>query len=198
MLGIQMTSFIAILGAAGLAVGLALQGSLANFAGGVLILLFKPFKVGDFIDAVGFSGTVKEIQVFSTKMTTPDNKTIIIPNGNLANSSMTNYSTQTQRRVDFVFGIGYNDDIKKAKSVINELIYKDERILKDPEPLVVVSELGDSSVNLTVRVWSKSADYWGIFFDMQESVKLKFDEQGISIPYPQQDVHLYKHIGSEG
>jgi small conductance mechanosensitive channel len=193
MLGVEMTSFIALLGAAGLAVGLALQGSLANFAGGVLILLFKPFKVGDFIDAQGFMGTVNAIQVFNTILKTPDNKTIYIPNGNLSNGSVTNFTTEETRRVDLVFGIGYGDDLKKAKDILNELIKKDSRILNDPPSMVVVSELGDNSVNFTMRVWVKASDYWGVYFDMQENVKLSFDAQGISIPFPQRDVHVYNH-----
>lgn len=193
MLGIEMTSFIAVLGAAGLAVGLALQGSLANFAGGVLILLFKPYKVGDFIDAAGFMGTVKEIQIFNTILTTTDNKTIIIPNGILSNGSVTNYSAEDNRRVDMVFGIGYSDDIRKAKEIISVLLKGDGRVLSDPESMIVVSELGDSSVSITVRAWANRSDYWGIFFDMQEKVKLEFDKQGVSIPFPQRDVHVYNH-----
>ena len=175
MLGVEMTSFIAVLGAAGLAVGLALQGSLANFAGGVLLLLFKPVKVGDFVEAQGYMGTVNAIQVFNTILKTPDNKTIFIPNGVLSNGSITNFTTEGTRRVDFTFGIGYGDDLKKAKDILKNLINADSRILKDPEPLVDVSELGDNSVNFTVRVWAKSSDYWGIYFDMQENVKLTFD-----------------------
>jgi small conductance mechanosensitive channel len=192
MIGIATTSFVAIMGAAGLAVGLALQGSLANFAGGVLVLFFKPFKVGDFIETQGHMGTVHSIQILNTVLKTPDNKTIIIPNGQVAGGSLTNFSTEPQRRVDMVFGIGYNDDIVKAKQVLKTLIDKDERIIKDPEPMVVVSELGDSSVNFTVRVWANSADYWGVYFDMHENVKLTFDKEGISIPFPQRDVHLYQ------
>ncbi|MCA9732829.1 MAG: mechanosensitive ion channel [Deferribacteres bacterium] len=193
MIGIEMTSFIAVLGAAGLAVGLALQGSLANFAGGVLILLFKPYKVGDFIDAAGYMGTVHAIQVFNTILKTPDNKTIIVPNGILSNASITNFSTEATRRVDMSFGIGYNDDIAKAKGILNDLLAKDERVLKDPAHMVVVAELADSSVNFTVRAWCKAADYWGIYFDMTEKVKLEFDKQNISIPFPQRDVHVYNH-----
>ena len=192
MVGIETTSFIAIIGAAGLAVGLALQGSLANFAGGVLILLFKPFKVGDFIDAQGYMGSVSEIQIFNTIMKTPDNKTIIIPNGGLSSGSITNFSAESKRRVDMTFGIGYGDDIKKAKDTLNAIANADSRVLKDPASMVVVSELADSSVNFAVRVWVNAADYWGLFFDMQETVKLEFDKQGISIPFPQQDVHLFK------
>lgn len=191
MLGIKTTSFVAIIGAAGLAVGLALQGSLANFAGGVLILLFKPFKVGDFIEAQGYAGSVKAIQIFNTVLKTGDNKNVIIPNGSLSGGSIINYSAEETRRVDMVFGIGYNDDIKKTKKVLLQLIKADDRILEDPAPLVVVSELADSSVNFTVRAWCKSADYWGIYFDMHENVKLEFDRQGISIPFPQQDVHMH-------
>jgi len=193
MVGIQMTSFIAIIGAAGLAVGLALQGSLANFAGGVLILLFKPFKVGDFIEAQGYTGTVSEIQVFITILKTPDNKTIIIPNGGLANSNLTNYSTEKTRRVDMIFGIGYEDNLKQAKDILTKIVKGDERVLDNPEPAIVVSELADSSVNFSVKVWCKATDYWGIYFDMQEKVKLEFDKEKISIPFPQQDVHVYNH-----
>ncbi|RMF64063.1 MAG: mechanosensitive ion channel family protein [Calditrichaeota bacterium] len=193
MIGIETTSFVAILGAAGLAVGLALQGSLANFAGGVLILLFKPYKVGDYIDAQGVSGTVHSIQVFHTVLKTPDNKTIIVPNGAISNGIITNFSAENQRRVDMAFGIGYEDDIQKAKKVLWQLVESDERILKEPAPVVVLSELADSSVNFAVRVWCKASDYWGIYFDMQERVKLAFDEHGLSIPYPQQDVHIIDH-----
>jgi len=191
MVGVQMTSFVAILAAAGLAVGMALSGTLQNFAGGVLIILMKPFKVGDFIDAQGFMGTVKDIQIFNTILKTPDNKTIIIPNGGLSTSPMTNFSTEETRRVDFTFGIGYSDNIDKAKSVLSEIIGKDSRIMKDPEPFIAVSELGDSSVNFAVRVWAKASDYWGIYFDMNENVKKTFDAEGISIPFPQRDVHLF-------
>lgn len=193
MIGIQMTSFVAIIGAAGLAVGLALQGSLANFAGGVLILLFKPYKVGDFIEAQGYSGTVKAIQVFNTILNTPDNKTIILPNGGISNSNITNFSTEPLRRVDMTFGISYSDDLKKAKEIIEVMLKSDNRVLDEPAPLVVVSELANSSVNFTARAWCKKEDYWGIYFEMQELIKLEFDKQGISIPFPQQDVHLYKH-----
>jgi len=192
MVGIEMTSFIAILGAAGLAVGLALQGTLQNFAGGVMILLFKPFKVGDVLEAQGYVGSVKEIQIFNTIMATPDNKIIIIPNGSLANSSMTNYSTMDTRRVDFSFGIGYDDDFDKAKEIIKGLIDADERILKDPAPFVRVGELADSSVNITTRVWVNAPEYWNVHFDMIENVKRSFDKEKISIPYPQMDVHLDK------
>jgi small conductance mechanosensitive channel len=192
MIGIETTSFIAILGAAGLAIGLALQGSLGNFAGGVLVLLFKPFKVGDFIDAQGVAGTVAEIQIFSTIIKTADNKVIIVPNGAVSNGVITNYSKEATRRVDFVFGIGYGDDIKKAKEVIARLVDADERALKEPAAKIVVSELADSSVNITCRVWVNAADYWGVKFDLTENVKLTFDAEGISFPFPQQDVHMHQ------
>lgn len=190
-LGVQMTSFIAIIGAAGLAIGLALQGTLQNFAGGVIILVLRPFKVGDFIDGGGHSGTVREIQIFNTVLMTPDNKKIIIPNGGLSNSSITNYSAEETRRVDLVFGIGYDDDIKKAKELLETIVSSDERVLKDPAHTVAVSALADSSVNFVVRPWVKAADYWGVYFDLHEKVKLEFDKAGISIPFPQRDIHVY-------
>lgn len=192
MLGVEMTSFVAILAAAGFAVGMALSGTLQNFAGGVMLVIFKPFKVGDFIDAQGFTGTVKEIQIFNTILKTPDNKTVIIPNGGLSTGAMTNFSTEPDRRVDFTFGIGYSDDIDKAKSIIARLIETDSRIYKDPAPFIAVSELADSSVNFAVRVWASAADYWGIYFDMLENVKKTFDKEKVSIPFPQTDVHIYK------
>ncbi len=191
MLGIEMTSFIAILGAAGLAVGMALSGTLQNFAGGVMILIFKPFKVGDFITAQGYSGVVNEIQIFNTFLKTPDNKTIIIPNGGLSNSSMTNFSTEEKRRVDWTVGIGYGDDVDKARAVIKKLCDDDARILKDPEVFIAVSELGDSSVNFAVRAWVKAADYWDVFFEMNENVYKTFAKEGLNIPYPQMDVHVH-------
>jgi len=192
MLGIEMTSFIAILGAAGLAVGMALSGTLQNFAGGVMILIFKPFKVGDFIDAQGHMGTVKEIQIFNTILNTPDNKIIIIPNGGLSTGSMTNFSAMETRRVDWKFGIAYGDNVDKAEEVLRKLIAADKRIKTDPEPFIVVGELGDSSVNLVVRVWVNASDYWGVFFDMNKKVYQTFDKEGLSIPFPQMDVHLDK------
>ncbi len=191
MIGIEMTSFIAILGAAGLAIGMALSGTLQNFAGGVMILIFKPFKVGDFLEAQGHMGTVKEIQIFNTILKSPDNKTIILPNAPLSSGSMINYSTEPERRVDFSFGIGYGDDIDKASSVLKRLIEEDERILKTPEPFVAVGELADSSVNFTVRVWVKGEDYWGVHFDMIEKVKKTFDKENLSIPFPQRDIHVF-------
>ncbi len=193
MMGVEMTSFIAILGAAGLAVGMALSGTLQNFAGGVMILLFKPFKVGNFISAQGHSGIVNEIQIFNTILKTPDNKTIIIPNGGLATGSMVNFSVEEKRRVDFTFGIAYGDDVDKAKEVLLKLIKADSRIIDDPaEPFVAVTELADSSVNLVVRVWANAADYWGIYFDLTEQVYKTFGKEGINIPFPQMDVHIQK------
>ena len=193
MVGVEMTSFIAILAAAGLAVGMALSGTLQNFAGGVMILIFKPFKIGDFIDAQGYLGVVKEIQIFNTIITTPDNKTIIIPNGGLSNSSMTNYSTEEKRRVDWTIGIAYGDDVDKARAVIKRLCDEDSRIIKDPEVFIAVSELADSSVNFAVRVWVKAPDYWGVFFDLNENVYKTFGNEGLNIPFPQMDVHVHKN-----
>jgi small conductance mechanosensitive channel len=192
MVGIEATSFIALIGAAGLAVGLALQGTLQNFAGGVIILMFKPYKVGDFIDGAGHKGTVKEIRIFTTILHTPDNKVIIIPNSQLSNASLTNFSTMEDRRVDFTFSIAYGDDYDKAKKVIHELIRADERIQDDPEPFVALSEMADSSINIVVRVWVKGADYWDVFFDMNEKVYKTFSKEGLNIPFPQLDVHLVK------
>ena len=192
MVGIATTSFVAIIGAAGLAVGLALQGSLANFAGGVLILIFKPFKVGDVIEAQGFLGSVREISILYTIVDTFDNRRVVIPNGDLSNSSLINMSMYETRRCDMTFGIGYGDDIDKAKAICKRLIEEDERALKDPEPMIVVGGLGDSSVDLKVRAWTNSADLWPFYWDMQERVKKAFDAEGISIPFPQRDVHMIK------
>lgn len=192
MLGIEMTSFIAILAAAGLAVGMALSGTLQNFAGGVMILIFKPFKVGDVIDAQGHLGAVSEIQIFNTILKTPDNKTIILPNGGLSTGSMVNFSTEEKRRVDLTIGIAYGDDIDKARSVIQKLCDADSRILKTPEVAIIVSELADSSVNFSVRAWVMAPDYWNVFFAMNENIYKTFSQQGLNIPFPQMDVHLHK------
>ncbi|MCB9169394.1 MAG: mechanosensitive ion channel [Flavobacteriales bacterium] len=189
MVGVETTSFIAVLGAAGFAVGMALSGTLQNFAGGVMILVFKPFKVGDFIEAQGHMGTVKAIQIFNTVLTTPDNKTVILPNSPVSTSALVNFSTEATRRVDLTFGIGYGDDIDKARGVLEAIISADQRVLKDPAPFIAVSELADSSVNFAVRLWVKSADYWGVHFDTTEQVKKRFDAEKISIPFPQMDVH---------
>lgn len=192
MMGVEMTSFIAVLGAAGLAFGMALSGTLQNFAGGAMILIFKPFKLGDFIEAQGHAGIVKEIQVFNTILKTGDNKIIIIPNAGLSNSSMINYSTEPMRRVDLVFGIGYGDNVDKAKEVLLGLIKNDNRILNEPEPFIAVSELAESSVNIVVRVWAEAPNYWGIYFDLTENVYKTFEKEGLNIPFPQMDVHLQK------
>jgi len=192
MLGVQMTSFIAVLGAAGLAVGMALSGTLQNFAGGAMILIFRPFKVGDFIEAQGHAGTVSSIQVFNTVLKTPDNKTVIIPNGELSNASMVNFSTEKERRVDWTIGIGYGDDVDKARQVMQALCDQDDRILKEPALTIAVSELGDNSVNFAVRAWVKSEDYWPVYFEMNEKVYKAFDQEGLNIPYPQMDVHVHK------
>ena len=191
-IGIQTASFVAIIGAAGLAVGLALQGSLSNFASGVMIILFRPIKQGDFIEAGGAMGVVKDISIFVTTMTTGDNKTIIIPNSSIIGGAITNYSTQPTRRIDMVVGISYDSDIKKAKQILQEIVDADDRVLKDPATTIAVSELADSSVNLVFRPWVNSADYWPTKFDLTEQVKLRFDEAGVGIPFPQMDVHLQK------
>jgi len=188
-IGVNVTSFIAILGAVGLAIGLALKDSLANIGASVLILVFRPFKIGDFIDAGGVTGTVEEINLFSTALKTADNKAIIVPNGSIVGGAITNFSAKETRRVDMVFGIGYDDDLKKAKEILVRIANEDERVLKDPAPFVAVSELADSSVNFVVRLWVKSSDYWGVHFDTIEKVKCTFDAEGITIPYPQLDVH---------
>ncbi|OEU69198.1 MAG: mechanosensitive ion channel protein [Desulfobacterales bacterium S5133MH16] len=192
-LGIQTTSFIAVIGAAGLAIGLALQGSLANFAAGFLMIIFRPFKVGDYIEGAGVAGTVEVIQIFTTQLQTPDNKTVIIPNASLTADNITNWSVKGTRRVDLVMGIGYGDDIDKAKKIMADVLAKDERILKDPAPNIAVVELADSSVNFVVRPWVKLEHYWDVYFDTTENIKKSFDAQGISIPFPQRDVHMYEH-----
>lgn len=188
-LGVDTTSLIALIGAAGLAIGLSLQSTLQNLAAGVMLIIFRPFKDGDFIDAGGVTGTVEKIQIFNTVMRTGDNREMIVPNGTIFGGTITNFSAKETRRVDMVFGIGYDDDIRKAKEVIKNILDADDRILKDPVPLIAVGELADSSVNFNVRPWCKSGDYWNVYFDTHEKVKLSFDEQGISIPYPQMDVH---------
>lgn len=189
--GIETTSFVVVLGAAGLAVGFALQGSLANFAAGVLVILFRPFTAGDFVTAGGVSGIVEEIGILFTQMRTPDNKRIILPNSQILGRDMTNFSANPTRRVDMVFGISYSDDIDKAKAILWDLVKNDERVLKNPDPMVMVTELSDSSVNIAVRPWTSRDDYWGFFWDMQERVKKRFDAEGVTIPFPQRDVHLH-------
>ncbi len=191
VLGIETSSFIALFASAGVAVGMALSGTLQNFAGGVMILLFKPFKVGDYIEAQGQSGTVKEIQIFNTIITTTDNKVIIIPNGGLSTGIMMNYSKESQRRVDWGFGIGYGDSYEHAKAVIARLLDNDPRVLKDPNYFIALTALNSSSVDIVVRAWVKAENYWGVFFDMNEKVYKTFAEENLNIPFPQMDVHLY-------
>ena len=191
-LGVQTASFVAVIGAAGLAIGFALQGSLSNFAAGVMLILFRPFKVGDRVDAGGAAGVIVEVQMFATVFRTGDNKRIIVPNSIITGGSITNYSANDTRRIDMVFGIGYGDDISLAKQIIREILDAEERVLKDPEPQIAVSELADSSVNLVVRPWVKTADYGGVRFDVTERVKLAFDARGVSIPFPQRDVHVHQ------
>ena len=190
MLGVQMTSFIALLGAAGLAVGMALSGTLQNFAGGVMLLLFRPYKTGDLIETQGHVGVVREIQIFNTVLNTPDGKTVIVPNAPISNNSLVNFTAQGTLRVDLSVGIGYEDDIKKAKDVILSILNNDERILKEPAAFVGVEGLGDSSVNLAVRPWVNTVDFWDVYFDSYESIKNALDENGITIPYPQRDVNM--------
>ena len=191
-LGVDTTSLIALIGAAGLAIGLALQGSLQNLASGVMLIVFRPFNDGDFIDAAGVTGVVETIGIFTTTMRSGDNREIIVPNGAIFGGTITNFSRRETRRVDMVFGIGYDDDIKKAKDILNRILEEDDRILKDPAPLVAVAELADSSVNFNVRPWCATSDYWDVYFDIHEKVKLTFDAEGISIPYPQMDIHQDK------
>jgi len=192
MLGVEMTSFIALLGAAGLAVGMALSGTLQNFAGGVMLLVFKPFKVGDYIEAQGHSGTVTNIQIFNTILTTPDNKVIIIPNGGLSTNSMVNYSEEKTRRVEWNVGISYGDDAGKAQEVLKKIVAEDSRILKDPAPFVEIGELGDSAVVMKVRVWVNGADYWDVLFETNKKIYEVLPKEGLSFPFPQMDVHLDK------
>lgn len=189
-LGIDTTALIALLGAAGIAVGIALQDSMKNFASGVLLVIFRPFNVDDFVEAGGTTGLVEEITLFTTQMRTPDNRSVIVPNGAIYADTITNYSARETRRVDMVFGIGYDDDMRKAQEIILDILKADERVLSEPEPVVVLGELADSSVNFNVRPWCRNEDYWGVKADVTEKIKLAFDENGISIPYPQMDVHV--------
>lgn len=189
-LGINTTSLAAVLAAAGLAVGMALKDSLGNLAAGVMIILFRPFKIGDFIEAGGTSGAVEDITIFTTALKTPDNKAVIVPNGAITGGTIINYSAKNTRRIDLVFGVSYGDDLAKVKKVLTKIVNDDKRVLKDPEPVIAVSALADSSVNLVVRPWVNSADYWAVYFDLHEKVKTTFDKEGISIPFPQQDLHV--------
>jgi small conductance mechanosensitive channel len=188
-LGVETTSFAAILAAAGLAIGLALQGSLSNFAGGVLIMIFKPYKMGDFIEAQGEMGTVKKIEIFTTKLNSPDNKEIIIPNGTISNGNITNYSTESTRRVDITMGVSYDADIKQTKDLLMKILTDHPKVLKDPEPSIFLGELADSSVNYKVRPWVQAEDYWDVYFEVMETCKIELDKAGIEIPYPQMDIH---------
>ncbi|MBN2212384.1 MAG: mechanosensitive ion channel [Sedimentisphaerales bacterium] len=190
-LGIHTASFAAILAAAGLAVGLALQGSLSNFAAGVMLLIFRPFKLGDFIDAGGQMGSVQEIQLFNTVLNTPDNVRVVVPNGQITAGTIKNYTFNETRRLDMVFGVSYSDDLKQARQIIEEILNADERVLKEPAPTIAVAELADSSANFVVRPWVKGADYWSTKFDLTEKIKNTFDQQGITIPFPQRDVHIF-------
>ena len=192
-LGIETTSIIAVLGAAGLAIGLALQGSLSNFAAGILIVIYRPYKVGDYIEAGNYAGTVKDIQIFSTVLKTPDNKIVVVPNGSIMNGSIVNYSDQDTRRIDLIISCGYEDDIDKVRSVLEDIIKKEKRVLKDPKPQIAVTELADSSVNFIFRPWVKRTDYLPVYYSLLEEVKKRFDKEGISIPYPQSDVHIHNH-----
>jgi small conductance mechanosensitive channel len=192
-LGVETTSFVVVLGSAGLAVGLALQGSLANFAAGVLMIIFRPFKVGDYIEGGGVAGEVMEIGIFTTVLKSPDNKKIIVPNGKMTGDNIVNYTAEEIRRVDIVAGVSYKDDLEKVKNVLADILAKDDRVLKDPAPMVGVLELADSSVNFVVRPWVKTADYWDVFFATQEGIKKRFDSEGISIPFPQQDVYIHNN-----
>lgn len=189
-LGVNTTSLIALIGAAGLAVGLALQDSMQNFASGVLLIFFRPFRVGDYVEAAGIAGSVERITIFTTVLVTPDNREIIVPNHQIYSGSITNYSAKETRRVDLVFGIGYGDDLRKAKELLQNIVHADERVLDEPAPVIAVAELADSSVNFNVRPWVKSEDYWAVRADLTEQVKLAFDDHGISIPFPQMDVHV--------
>lgn len=195
-LGVQTTSFVAVIGAAGLAVGLALQGSLSNFASGVLLILFKPFKAGDFVKAGGEAGVIVEVGILTTEMKTPDNVQIIMPNSSIMGGSITNISAHPTRRVDMTVGVGYGDDLNKAKKIMEDLLAADERVLKDPAVTIAVANLGDSSVDFIVRPWVNSADYWAVKFDFTKAVKEKFDAEGISIPFPQRDIHVFQETAS--
>jgi len=191
-LGVQTASFVAVIGAAGLAVGLALQGALSNFAAGVILILFKPFHVGDFIEAGGAMGTVQEIQIFNTILFSVDNRKLIVPNSKITGDNITNFSNVEQRRVDLVFGVSYNDDLKKAKEALAKVVASDPRVLAEPKPLIAVSELAESSVNIVCRPWVKPADYWDVYFNLVEKGKLELEKNGITIPFPQRDIHVYE------
>lgn len=189
-MGVETTSFAAVVAAAGLAIGLSLQGTLSNFAAGVLLIIFRPFKVGDFVDAGGIAGIVEEIQIFSTQMRSGDNKQIIVPNGQIMGTTITNFSAKPTRRIDLVIGVSYSDDLQKVRTVLQDILGKDARILPEPAPTIAVLALGESSVDFAVRPWVKNSDYWPVFFELQETIKVRFDSEGISIPFPQRDLHI--------
>lgn len=189
-LGVQTTSVIAILGAGTLAIGLALQGSLSNFAAGFMLIMFRHFRVGDFVEAGGVLGIVEEIKIFDTRMRSPDNKSIVVPNGQIISAPITNFTARDTRRVDLVIGVSYDDDLRQAQAVLLDILRSDERVLKDPEPFVGVLEMGDSSINFAVRPWAQSEDWWALSCDLKMAIKERFDQEGITIPYPQRDVHL--------
>lgn len=191
-LGVETASFIALVGAAGFAIGLAFQGALSNFAAGVLVLVFRPYKIGDYIQAAGESGSVKSIQIFTTTLMSPDNKTIIIPNAQVTGGNITNYTTAETRRVDLVVGVSYNDDLHKVKTVLKKILDEHELVLSEPAPTIGVLELADSSVNFAVRPWVKNSDYWSLYYDLNETIKREFDKEKICIPYPQRDLHVYQ------
>lgn len=195
-IGVQTTSFVAIIGAAGLAIGFALQGSLSNFAAGIMLIVFRPFKVGDFIMAGGEAGIVEEIALFTTQMRSPDNKTIIVPNSGITGGNITNFSAKDTRRIDLVIGVSYQDDLKKVKAVLSDILTNDERVLKDPAPTIGVVELADSSIDFAVRPWVKASDYWAVYFDTLQTIKERFDAEAISIPFPQRDIHVYRDASS--
>lgn len=194
-MGIETTSLAAVIGAAGLAIGLALQGSLANFAAGVLIILFKPFKAGDYVEIAGIGGTVQGISIFTTELASPDNKHIVIPNGNITTDTIVNYSAKDTRRIDLLIGVSYDADLKKARKVFEKVLAADDRILPDPAPKIAVMELGASSVDFVVRPWVKSSEYWDVRFDLTEQIKIELDKAGVGIPFPQRDVHLFIEEG---
>lgn len=191
-IGVKTASLIALLGSAGIAIGLALQGSLSNIASGIMLVIFRPFRVGDYIEGGGTAGIVREIQIFNTILTSPDNCRIVVPNSKFFENSITNYSAEDTRRIDLVFGVGYGDDIQQVKQLLTEILAEDQRILKDPAPTIGLLELADSSVNFAVRPWVKTADYWDVYFSLQETVKQRFDAAGINIPFPQRDLHVHQ------
>jgi small conductance mechanosensitive channel len=195
-MGVETTSFAAVVAAAGLAIGLSLQGTLSNFAAGVLLIIFRPFKVGDFVDAGGIAGIVEEIQIFSTQMRSGDNKQIIVPNGQIMGTTITNFSAKPTRRVDLVIGVSYSDDLQQVRAVLQDILGKDERVLPEPAPTIAVLSLGESSVDFAVRPWVKNSDYWPVFFELQETIKVRFDSEGISIPFPQRDLHIVSSPGN--